>query len=105
MLTVNVEEELDKLCSRRAQWGGRALWAVMTHCFSLVGSEIWHLELIQYSAMATSSCGIVNTLKDWKEERESGFRCFSTMKSGAPKEAAGASCAHVLRSHTQKKKR
>lgn len=57
----------------------RAAVAV-THCCSLVGSDMWHLELIRSDSMETSSCGIVNRLRDWKDEQESGFCCFSTNK-------------------------
>lgn len=71
-----LEEEQEE----RACRGGRDLWAMVSHCCSLVGSHMWHLELIDSDSMETSSCGIVNRLRDWKDERESGFRCTARLR-------------------------
>lgn len=47
------------------------LAAPMSHPCFMVGSDVWHLELIDSESMVTSSCGIVNRLRGWKDEQES----------------------------------
>ncbi|KAI9539247.1 hypothetical protein NQZ68_005326 [Dissostichus eleginoides] len=42
-----LEEEQEERARRTG--GGRDLRASVTHCFSVVGSRIWHLELIDMS--------------------------------------------------------
>lgn len=72
--------------------------AVVTQSFSLVGSVNGHLELITHNnTMATSSCGILNRLRYWKDEQESGD-CHFSMCSGRYNEAVGFAvhaCAEV----------
>lgn len=48
-----------------------ALRAVVTHRCSLVGSGLWHLEIIDGRSMETGSCGIVNTRGERRDELES----------------------------------
>lgn len=63
----------------------------------LVGSDIWHLELIDDGSMATSSCGIVNRLSDWKDEREPGLLllCSTLKRSSWAGISLSCACAEV----------
>ena len=71
--------------------------AAVTHCCSLVGSCIWHLELVDNDSMATSSCGIVNRLRGWKDERES-LSLHSALKSYSTAVSSGQEDTEVTQS-------
>lgn len=66
-LTVNPAEAQGLRRRRRRRrksvpvLGGVAFRAAVTHRCSLVGSGVWHLEIIDGRSMETGSCGIVNT--------------------------------------------